>query len=376
MSAVLQVPQGGLAAALAHVLAAWRSLRGRELAWFALIGLLYGLIDLSALLEIPLDSRLPQLALRHLLVPLLSSLLVLLVWLPAERSDAQSPRRNLRLATATLLGAGISMALMYALIPLLPWPTIYDLMRAAKGLPPDPGWHWVDLLGDILAVLMPAALGVATMELRQRQRRSEVAVQSLLAEQSQLRRRAMAARLATLQAQVEPQLLFDALVDIERAYAESQGEASARMDRLIRHLRVALPRLRDSGTTTLEAEAELLDSYLAVLQDLHQTPMRFEPRWPDALRGASLPPMLLLPLLQRALRLAPQPPGRCCLQAAAMAQGGLRIELGFDRPGLCGNDEELQALSERLRVLSGGTARLHCQTLSDHTLFTLELLHA
>lgn len=218
-----------LAHLLAHLLASWRSLRGRELAWFALIGLLYGIIDLSSLLELKLEQSPLPVVLRHLLVPLLSSLILLLVWLPAERSSPTSRWRNARLAGATVLGASVSMALMYLLIPLLPWPSIYDLVRARKGLPPDLAWHWMDLLGDILAVLMPAALMVSTFELRQRQRRSEAAMQALLAEQSQLRRRAMAARLAALQAQVEPQLLFDALVDIERAYAGRQGEAPARM---------------------------------------------------------------------------------------------------------------------------------------------------
>lgn len=137
---------------------------------------------------------------------------------------------------------------------------------------------------------------------------------------------------------------------------------------------MALPRLRESGST-LEAEAELLDSYLAVLRDLQPSPTRFEPHWPDALGGASLPPMLLLPLLQRALRLAAQPPGVCRLTAATPSApaAGLHIELGFDRPALCGHDDELQALSERLQVLSSGTARLHCRTVADHTLFTLEL---
>lgn len=371
MSALLDLRHPPATRPLAHLWASWRSLLGRELAVFLLIGLSFGAIDLSSLLEIEIDARLPQVIGRHLLIPLVSSAILLLAWLPAERSDPLSPLRGRRLALATLIGSSLSMALLYALLPHLPWPSIYDLMRAKKGLPPDVTWSWPALAGDTLAVLMPAALMVAIFELRQRHRRSEATMQQLLTEQGQLRRRAMAAQLATLQAQVEPQLLFDALVDIEKSYAGDDGEAPVRMDRLIRHLRVALPRLRESGST-LEAEAELLDSYLAVLQDLQATPMRFEPRWPQALRGAALPPMLLLPLLQRALRLAAQPPSRCSLSATAMANG-LHIELGFDRPGLCGDDAELRALSERLRVLSGGTARLDCRTVDDGTLFTLEL---
>ncbi|MET0520316.1 MAG: histidine kinase [Burkholderiaceae bacterium] len=390
MSAVLAGPRpaGGY---LAHALAAWRSLRARELVWFSLIGLLYGVIDLSSLLEVKAGGLLPQLILRHLLVPWLYGMVLLLVWLPVERSSAGSPQRNARLAAATVLGTLLGMLLICWLLPLLPWPSIDDLMRAEKGMPPRLNWRWNGLLGDMLSVLMPAALMVTTFELRQRHRRSELAMQALLTEQSQLRRRAMAARLAALQAQVEPQLLFDALVDIERAYrsdsGEAQGAATARLERLIRHLRVALPRLRESGST-LEAETELLDSYLQVLADLQPQPQpplqpQAQPQppplclhadWPPALAGRSVPAMLLLPLLQRVLRLAPQtPPRHCTLRAEQGDAGPLRLTLGFDRPGLCGEDAELRALDERLRVLAGTAARLHCVSSASETLFTVEL---
>ncbi|RZJ10843.1 MAG: hypothetical protein EOP39_07760 [Rubrivivax sp.] len=72
--------------------------------------------------------------------------------------------------------------------------------------------------------------------------------------------------------------------------------------------------------------------------------------------------MLLLPLVQRALRLGR--PGRCWLQADGV------ITLGFDEEGLCSEDDELASLRERLAVLD---AKLVCKSGEGRTEFILEL---
>lgn len=365
-----------------HLLNSWRSLRWQEAALFIMMGLLFGIVDLSYLLEIEIGDKLLPVLIRHLLVPMIVCAIVLLAWLPADRSAVDHPGRPWRLAGAVMLGSAVGMVVLYALMPNLPWPSIGELMRAKKGMPAQMPLHPMGLLGDTLGVFLPTGLLVTVIELLRRRRRSEQTVQRMLHEHSQLKRRAMAARLATLQAQVEPQLLFDALVDIEQAYGRGDPQAAQRMEQLIRHLRVALPRLRETGSS-LEAEAELLESYLAVLRELRRIPLHFEAQWPAELNGADLPPMLLLPLLQRALRLAATPPSRCTLRVEPLAAAdrrerrgnsrGLRIELTFDRSGLCGEDAELQAMNERLRVLSGGPARLRCESQPDGTRFILEL---
>ena len=371
MSAVIPSPAVH-ASPLRHVLDSWRSVRWQELAWFSLAGLLFGIIDLSELLELDVGDLLVQEAALLLLMPIAECMILLLAWLPADRSALDHSRRWARLAMAALLGATVACFVLIPLVHAMPWPTVSDLLRAKKGMPPVSDMTLPAMLGNILSDFMTMSMMVAVVELLGRRRRSEESVQRMLHEHSQLKRRAMASRLAALQAQVEPQLLFDALVDIEQAYARADEQAPARMEQLIRHLRVALPRLRESGSN-LEAEAELLETYLAVLQGLGHAPLQFERHWPEELRNASLPPMLLLPLLQRALRLAvTEPPTLCTLRAEA-PDGQLRVMLGFDRPGLCGEDAELLALNERLRVLSGGPARLRCDSTPKSTRFTLEL---
>lgn len=359
---------------LMHVLQAWRSLRLIELVVFALAGLLFGVIDMSSLIEVDVTGHLLEVTLRQLLMPVLACVILLMFWLPADRSDPRHPRRTTRLAVAALLGSLVSIVVVSWLEQALPWPSISDLMRAKKHLPPYPGLTAMGVLGDTLWILMPSGMIVAVIELLSRRRRSEVMVARMLDEHGHLRRRAMASRLAALQAQVEPQMLFNALVDIEQAYGRGDVTASVRMDVLIRHLRVALPRLRESGST-LEAEAELLESYLGVLEGLGTVPLRFMRHWSEELRLEALPPMLLLPLLQRALRVAARPPTVCTLSAEKLwsGEGRLRVVLSFNRPALCGDDAELQGLNERLVVLAGGPAKLTCHSTSDETRFTLEL---
>ena len=373
MSVVFEAVQepAGAGGGIGHMLRAWRSLRRRELAVFALAGLLFGLLDLSSLIEVDVGALMPAVMLRHLSMPIIGALIVLLFWLPADRSHPQHPRRNLRLALAALLGSLAVIVVLDWLGKHMPWPSISDVMRAKKGLPPYPDSSLIGILGDTLWVLLPSALMVTVCELLRRRQRSEALLTRLIDEHGHLRRRAMASRLATLQAQVEPELLFEALVDIEQAYGRGEREAAVRMDLLIRHLRVALPRLRDSGST-LEAEAELLGTYLGVLQGMSQAPMSFEQHWPAELSNTAVPPMLLLPLLQRALRLAK--PTRCTLKAERRwsGEGSVAICLSFDRPGLCGEDEEIKALTSRLSGLNEA-AHLRCHSDDLQTTFTIEL---
>ncbi|MBL8277214.1 MAG: histidine kinase [Pelomonas sp.] len=343
-----------------HVLTSWRSLRREELLAFVSAALLFGAIDLTSLLEMNVGDELPQVLARHFIVPLVSCTVLVLCWLPVARSSPVHPARRQRLVAATLLGSILTIAVVYPLADALPWRSLCDIYAAHRGKPRCMNLRLSAVIGDTLWVFMPALMIVGVLEFRTVRRRQEQAAQHLLREHSQLRRHALGARLAALQAQVDPALLFDALVSVEQAYDRQDASASARLERLIRHLRVALPRLREAGAT-LGAEAELIASYLDLLRDLHGSAPAFDCEL-GSLGATPLPPMLLLPLVQRALRLGQ--PTRCWLRAA----GG--ITLGFDLAGLCSDDAELTALRERVAALD---ATLICTSGEGRTEFTLEL---
>jgi hypothetical protein len=343
-----------------HVMQSWRSLRLNEALFFISAALLFGAVDLSSLLEMRVGDQLPQVLARQLSLPLVSCAVLMLCWLPAARSSPAHPLRRHRLVAATLVGSVLAMAVIYPLAAALPWPSLCDIYAQAHGKPKCSVYRLTALIGDTLWVFMPALMLVGVLEFRTVRRRQDQAAQDLLREHSQLRRNALASRLAALQAQVDPALLFDALVSVEQAYDREDPSASARLERLIRHLRVALPRLRDAGAT-LGSEAELIASYLDLLRDLNGDPPAFDCELGS--RGATqLPPMLLLPLVQRAVRLGH--PRQCWLRVDG------RITLGFDQAGLCSDDADLASLRERLAVLD---TKLVCNSGDGRTEFILEL---
>ncbi|PZP31023.1 MAG: hypothetical protein DI603_13930 [Roseateles depolymerans] len=346
--------------ALRSVWSAWRSLRREEFAVFFGASLLLGAIDLGSLIEYRVGEQLPQVLARHILLPQLTGLVLLLCWLPVARGSSLGAARLRRIVAVTLLGSALGMGASATLVSSLSWPSMCDIISAQHHKPPCTVFSIAAQLGDTLWVFLPSLLIIGVLELQARRRRQDQAAQALLQEHAELRRRALASRLAALQAQVEPGLLFDALVAVEKAYARQDPDASARLDRLIRHLRIALPRLREAGAT-LDSETELIASYLDLLRDLGGEPPAFEA---DLGRGGttSLPPMLLLPLVQRALQLGR--PTRCWLRA------GPPLCLGFDQAGLGEEDAELAALRERLAVLG---ARLVCRSGPGRTEFMLEL---
>lgn len=376
MDATLLAPRTG-SGAPTQLVRAWRSLQRVELGWFVLMGLGYGLTDLGSLADLPAGvSPWPTVA-RLVLIPLLASLILVPFWLPATRHPASGPARTWLLAGAALAGAMAGMALLWPLVRWLQWPTVGDLMRQAKGHPMFSEWQWGNFAGDVLTVFLPAALAFLLFDLVGRRRENARRLHELQAEQQCLAREALAARLAALQAQLEPQFLFDALVDIEQAYARAGADAAPRLDALIRHLRVALPRLRD-GSTTLATETELLASWLAVAQHRLPVPATLHVDWPPALGMTPLPPMLLLPLLQAAF--APQPGAAAAGPTAPTARlearadgGGFELTLALEAAAPCPSAETLRDLAERAQAAWWCPLTLRCDGAAGSTRFVLRL---
>ncbi len=344
---------------------AWRSLTWREATWFLWFGAVLGGMNLLALADGSVGGRNPALLITETLQPLLCAAVLLLCWLPADRSDPASPRRTARLVAAVLAASMLCALLLPWLIDLLGLPRVWDVAFRDKGKP-NPGW-FAKSVAEMLSMLIPSALAIGVLEMAGRHRRGREAVAQALHEHATLARSALESRLAAMQAQVEPQFLFDVLVDIERHYGDATDPAAgarsavAQMEQLITYLRVALPRLRESGST-VGAEVDLLSSYLALVKALRGGPS-FEAELPEPLRQATFHPMLLLPLVQRAVRTSASPPARIGLQvdqAPGPAPARLRLSMWLSATGLCAADADLQRLHERLTGLYAGAARLDC----------------
>ncbi len=221
-------------------------------------------------------------------------------------------------------------------------------------------------------VFIDVAIAFATFEMLLRRQAAQRALDASVAEQAALSRKVLQSRLAAMQAQVEPRFLFDTSVGIEQLYARDATQGAAQMDRLIAYLRVALPRLRESGST-VAAEAELVQSYLAVVQASAGGRPQLRVTVAGDCAGAPLHPMLLLPLVQRAVRDPALVPATIDL-VAKRSGDAVTIVLRLARGGLCDGDDELHRVQGRLAALYGPQAQLHCDaTAADATEFMLHL---
>lgn len=132
--------------------------------------------------------------------------------------------------------------------------------------------------------------------------------------------------LHAMQARVDPDLLFDSLLAIDRAYVRDVADGQEHLDALIRFLRAALPG-DGNGSSTLTREQELAEAYVTLVRRRDCCDLRFELSVEPAARHEPMPPMLLLPLVRWAL--AGKSAKRLRVGAKRQASG-LRIEVESD----------------------------------------------
>jgi len=150
--------------------------------------------------------------------------------------------------------------------------------------------------GAATSALMLIAL-YAMLEARRRATEDlhAVRVAALAAERSVLE-----GDLRAMQARVDPDLLFDTLLAVDRAYARSIRFGEDALDALIGFLRAALP-AEAVATSTVARELEHVRAYLAVRELLSASRPDVEMGAEPAARETPMPAMLMLPLVRWAL---------------------------------------------------------------------------
>jgi signal transduction histidine kinase len=170
------------------------------------------------------------------------------------------------------------------------------------------------------------------------------------------------ARLQLLQAQVEPHFLFNALANVRRLLRTDAPAARTLLTDLLRYLQEALPALRDEHTT-LGREAELVRAFLAVHQVRMGARLQTRIHVPPDLAGHSVPPMVLLTLVENALKhgLQPRVEGGEVHISASAAHGLLTLTVADTGQGMgsgSGGGTGLANVRARLKAMYGGAASL------------------
>jgi hypothetical protein len=182
------------------------------------------------------------------------------------------------------------------------------------------------------------------------------------ADYHRLSRQVTEAKLAALQAQVEPHFLYNTLASVQALTEVDPRRASAMTGHLIQYLRNTLPKMRES-VSTVGQELELVRAYLNILQMRMGERLAFEIAMPPELAQAPFPPLMLPSLVENAIKhgLEPLREGGTVTIAAEARDGKIRVSvvdtgLGFaEAPGV---GVGLVNIRERLQALYGDEGRL------------------
>jgi len=134
------------------------------------------------------------------------------------------------------------------------------------------------------------------------------------------------ARLSALRAQLNPHFLFNALTTIGHLIEEAPPRALATLFRLTALLRAVLTRA-DGGLTTLGDEIELVRDYLAIEGARFEERLTVRIEIDEALLDLPLPPLLLQPLVENAVKhgISPRRHGGLVEVTARATAGGVLI---------------------------------------------------
>jgi len=371
MSAVLPRPAATEPAlrGLPRWLHAWSKLDSRHVTAWLLASAMMIVVDFTALVDKLHKPGVTLMIAFEMLGAMTIFGTTLLAWIAATDGAADSGRaRNVRVAWAVVLGGTAAACI---LVPLMQWAEMDTLWWELAGKSkPRPDLALL-MISNIVHTIAFSALFVAAMETLHRRSLTSEAIRNAQREQAGLSRKVLESRLAAMQAQVEPQFLFETLVDVERLYQKDAQRAADNLDRLITYLRVALPRLREAGSS-VGAEIDLVDAYLDVARSLHDGAPTLTVTLEDGSAEARFYPMLLLPLVQRAMRAETVPAS--IRIAARRASSDIVVVLRIAGYGGCAEDAESVRVRERLAGLYGDRASLECRELSGGaTQFTLRV---
>jgi signal transduction histidine kinase len=188
------------------------------------------------------------------------------------------------------------------------------------------------------------------------------------------------ARLLMLEAQIEPHFLFNTLAHVKRLYDTDPASGARMLRNLKDYLAVALPQMRETRST-LAREVDHTLAYLNIQQVRMGRRLAFAVDIPPGLRDARMPPLMLLTLVENAIKhgLAPLPGGGRIDLRASSEGGRLRVQVADNGQGFAkstGGGTGLANIRARLTAIFGHAGTLALALNSPHgVIATIALPH-
>jgi Histidine kinase/Histidine kinase-, DNA gyrase B-, and HSP90-like ATPase len=189
-----------------------------------------------------------------------------------------------------------------------------------------------------------------------------------MAESEALKRQVVEARMAAMQAQVEPHFLFNTLASIDHLIETDPARASKMQKNLIALLRASMPTMREANAQSIRdlgRELTVIRPYLEILKVRMEERLSTDIRVSDGLLSAEFPPMMLQSLVENAIKhgLEPKAEGGSLIVSAEIVHGRLAVKvadtgLGFGKAATAGTGIGLNNIRERLQLLYGSKGAL------------------
>ncbi len=191
-------------------------------------------------------------------------------------------------------------------------------------------------------------------------------------------RHAAESRLLLLQSQLEPHMLFNTLANLRALIGTDPARAQDMLDRLVAYLRATLNSSR-AASHTLRAEFDRLHDYLELMAVRMGPRLRYTLDLPDDLAGLPMPPLLLQPLVENAIKhgLEPKLAGGSITVRARHEAGRMTLEVIDTGVGLPKDAETvdgfgLAQVRERLATTYGAQGAINL--IAGHAMGTVAII--
>jgi signal transduction histidine kinase len=243
------------------------------------------------------------------------------------------------------------------------------------------GWTLGEQLPPFVVLLIVLSALTKVMARGRFRAEAKAVVATEAAEAEALKRQVLEARMAAMQAQVEPHFLFNTLASIDHLIETDPKRASQMQKNLIALLRASMPAMRESAPQAhnLGREMAVIRPYLEILKVRMEDRLEIVIDVPEGLLSAEFPPMMIQSLVENAIKhgLEPKPDGGRLTLKAEVVHGDLAVTvadtgLGFGRAATAGTGTGLANIRERLQLRYGSRASIVvAQNQPSGTLVTL-----
>ena len=189
------------------------------------------------------------------------------------------------------------------------------------------------MVADSLRWGLPAVFLVVIGNMHRRALQADSAARAAELVRAQLQQGESERQLALLQAQIEPHFLFNILGNVRRLYRTRPRAGAEAVGSLMHYLRTALPQLR-SQRASLGDETAVVQAYLDLFKLRMGAQLNITIEIAPGLHDVEFPPMLLMTLVENAMKHGLEPVGGGLIMVRARrSRNGLEVTVTDDGAG-------------------------------------------